>query len=124
MKGVFFYSFAIVLFVFTVNGQEKIDFNQKYYFKQGSLITKYKKEVIEYRFASLHDLKEGVIQTVQEFDFDKEERKGNCELIMILKLEVFTGTSIETYYESVTSKCTNQSAIDAVKQFKLILIAQ
>jgi hypothetical protein len=124
MKRVLFSSVAVVLFVFMGNAQEARDGSQKYDFKCGSLITKYRKEVTEYKYSSMEDLREGVDEIFQDFDFSDDKEKEKCELTIELKLELTTGLSVVSRSESITSDCTNKFATEAVKWFKSILITE
>jgi hypothetical protein len=119
-KKAVFGSIVIFLFGFIGHAQEGEDLNQKYDFKYGSLITKYKNEVTEYKYGSFDDLKDGIDEVVQGFDFSLENEQ--CEVTIELKLELANGAANILVSESISTNCEKSSAIEAIKRLKTFLI--
>lgn len=121
-KGLFSV-FGVVLFVFTVNAQEKIDSIQEFEFKCGSIITSYNKEVIEYKFKSLDDLNEQIEAIIKEFDFNSGKNKDVCEIVIELKLEIEKGVSTILLSETIKTTCGTETIEVAIKKLKAMVIA-
>lgn len=122
MKNLIFVFIGVMLFVFKCNAQETKDFREKYDFKSGSIITRFDKEIIEYKFSSIEDLKESIDGIINEIDF-KGTENDNCKITIEVKVELLFGVSITTISESIITSCTNEAVDKITKRFKTMLLA-
>ena len=124
MKSRLYSLVALILVVFIGKAQEKTDLEEKHYFKNASIKTSFNKEVIEYKFTSLDDLREQIEQIVKELTFnDAENKKDGCEVFIELKLEIGIGATKVLLSETITTNCESNTAIMAVEKFKAMITA-
>lgn len=118
MKNLFFSS--IIIFIFNLNAQERKNFT----FKSASLITSYNKEVVEYKFKSLNDLKISLEEIINELNFNGNEKvkKESCSVTLMIRVEIALGTAEEVLLESITTGCTDDDVKVATKKLQNFLI--
>ncbi|QBZ96970.1 hypothetical protein [Flavobacterium sangjuense] len=123
MKKPLFGLIAIVSFVFNGIAQEKNDVNQKADFKSASLITKYEKEVIEYKFLSLEELNEEAEQIIDGLDFSNSEnsKQNTCEITIEIKVEVAIGAGRGLMSGLINVNCVDTTT--ATKRLKAMILA-
>lgn len=122
MKRISFSLVAVVLFVFIGNAQNERILNTKHEFKCGSIVVSYNKEITEYNYGSLDELKEGIEEIVREFDFnDLENEKENCKVVIEVKLELAIENVTIVMSESI--RTNSKLVTEDAKQLKTILIA-
>lgn len=122
MKNVLLGLIAIVLISLKSNAQEK-EFNQKFEFIDGSVITTFNQEIIEYKFKSLEEINEGLDEIINEFDFESPKKGKPCEIKIEIKIRLNSGTAQILVSEIANTSCDNESLSSATNRLKSILSA-
>ncbi|UPT72165.1 MAG: hypothetical protein M0D53_07915 [Flavobacterium sp. JAD_PAG50586_2] len=122
MKNALFGFISIVLFSLSSEAQEN-EFDRKFEFISGSVITTFNKEIIEYKFKSLEELNESLDEITKEFDFDSSEKGKMCEMKMEIKVELVSGTTKILVSEIVNTSCDNELLSAAANRLKSIALA-
>lgn len=125
MGGLFFSLIAVFLFRYNGNAQEINKSDQKSEFRNGWIKTLFKKEIIEYKYSSFEEMKDGITEIANEIDFtdSKKAKRENCEMIITIKVEFLFKNVTSLKSESINVGCNSEELIIATKKLNDILIA-
>lgn len=119
MKNIFFSLLALLLFVFIGRAQ-----GEESYFRSGSIVTSFDKEITEYKFQSLDDLNEELEEIINELGSDKRRKvKENCEILIELRLEFGIGATKVSILEKIINNCEDSASTASIEFFKRIINA-
>jgi len=114
--------FIAVSFNYNMSGQKADSTGQN--LNGCSLITTFKNERTEYKFASLEDLNANLEAIINEVEYNVQEKtKEECELIMELKFGIVQNGVTNITSKKITANCVQENINLAINKLKAEIFA-